>query len=173
MKTIEVLALGETINCYKPSGNITIGVNDIYKYVATDYIVVVDPPNRFHEMDRFNIIVESTPLKFFSNHVWNVPNFELIELQSPRGCCKQLDGTKYCYSNNSAFVACVLAYKMGANKIIIHGADFTNHAHLSNEHSLKRVLNDYAALNSELNKRGVQLWVSSTKSALHKILPHL
>ena len=168
--TIEVLGLGESIKNYKPNGNITIGVNDIYKYVKTDYIVMVDPPNRFNEADRLKTIMESTPKKFYCNHVWNVPNFELITLASPRGELGKLDTKEYCYSNNSAFVACILAYKMKAKEIVLHGVDFVNHNQLCHQNNLNRIIKDFTNLRNEFERRNVKLYVSSSYSLLSKIL---
>lgn len=169
--TIEVLGLGESIKNYRPNKNITIGVNDIYKYVKTDFIIMVDPPKRFFENDRLKTIIESTPKKFYCNYSWPVPNFELIELASPRGSLVDLDSERYCYSNNSAYVACVLAYKLKARRIVLHGVDFTNHHTLGKQNNQSRILHDFGCLKKELNKRGVFIFVSSADSLLAKIFP--
>lgn len=168
--TIDVLGLGETVREYKPTGNITVGVNDIFKYFPVDYLVLADPPQRFPEPDRFKTIMESTPKKFLCPKKWPVDNFEFIQLSAGRGMFKDFD-TTYAFSNNSPFIACVHAYKLGAKEIHLYGADFNTHETLSNEQSKKTILKHYKELRLELLKRGCELKVSSKKSLLSSILP--
>lgn len=169
---IDVLGLGETVREYKPCGNITVGVNDIFKYFPVDYLILADPPQRFPEKDRYKTIVESTPKKFLCPEPWPVNNFELIKLAPGRGMIKELDTHGvYCFSNNSPYLACVHAYKLGAKEIRLFGVDFNTHEALSNEQSIKRIREHYSALNKEFLKRGVVMKVSSRASVLSSVLP--
>lgn len=173
MKIIEVLGLGKTLSCYKKNDNITIGVNDIWKYHKTDYVVVVDPPRVFDQY-RFQTIINSKPKKLFSNvEDWKSYNsyFEKINLAPVRHDLKTLDDKNNIpYSNNSTFVACIMAYHLGADIILMHGVDFIEHKNLSVEYTLNSALNDFDKLKLELNKRNVKIMVSSKESKLSQIL---
>jgi hypothetical protein len=169
---VDVLGLGETVKDYRPSGNTTVGVNDVFKYFPVDYLVLVDPPQRFNEPDRYKTIMESTPKKFLCTKPWPVPNFELIQRAPGRGMLGDLDKPEiYCVSNNSTFTACHHAYKLGAKEIRLYGADFNTHSVLSKPKMLATILNHYGDLKNELKKRGVRLAVSSRASALSSVLP--
>jgi hypothetical protein len=164
--TIEVLGLGESLSEYKANGNITIGVNDIYSRVKTDYVVCVDNFNPFtHE--RLQTIL-NTKCKGFYTHLdcWeSVKNYREIKLHR----VADLDSDLFRYSNNSPFVACVLAYKLGANRIVLWGVDMNTH-HALNGNSREKAISDYVKLKSDLLNRGCELVIGSPLSSLHKIL---
>lgn len=177
VKIIDVLGLGETISDYSGE-NESVGVNDIFKFHRVDHLLVMDQPHRFTK-ERLSTILLSTPKKFYSNvkidgaYVWEklVNNFVPIETERGRGFVKTLDSKEYSISNNSPFTACVLAYKLGAKNIVMHGVDFINHPHLSKDNSIQNVLQHFKTLRSALNNRGVGLFVSSKKSRLSEIIP--
>src|SRR3990167_7688407 len=127
---IHVLGLGDSIKTYQPKKLIpTIGVNNIYQFVKTDYVVCIDRMRRFSH-EKLKIIKSSTPIKFYSHlSEWTkvVQNFELITLAMPRGDVKQLDSPKIIYSICSPYVACIMAYKLGADRIVLNGVDLLNH----------------------------------------------
>lgn len=179
MKTIDVLGLGESILDYKNDGSETIGVNDIYKHYPVDYLLVMDQPHRFTK-DRLATILLSTPKKFYSNvrddsgkYIWGgMPNFIPILTEKGRGNLKSIDEPDlYSLSNNSPFTACVMAYKMGAKRIVLYGVDLNTHRHLSSENMLSTILVHYKNLFEKLKDRGVGLFVSSEKSKLSAIIP--
>lgn len=124
-------------------------------------------------MDRINTIVKSTPLKFFTNRKeWeNVKGYQFINLAQVRGSLKELRSDKVCYSNNSPFVACVMAYKMGAKEIVLHGVDLVDHHALSKTEQFARAINDFKNLNNELKRDRVKMLVSSKYSKLSDFLP--
>lgn len=169
-----VLGTGESIKDYTPEKDIpSIGVNDINKYVPCDYIVCLDPIRLFSE-DRITHIKNATPKIFFSFlDEWkeHVKNFQLIKLQSPRGDLKKLDGDGICYSTNSAFAACVLAYKLGGKEIIMYGVDFNSHKAFNGEEKKEKIKKDFTNLQCEFKKRGVKLFVGNNKSYLSTFLP--
>lgn len=181
IKTIDVLGLGESINKYVNTGNITIGVNDIYKYHKVDHLLVMDKPERFTR-ERLKTIMLSTPKKFYSNckeesgsYTWQnlVNNFTPIIPEKGRGNVKTLDSERYSISSNSTFTAVVLAYKLGAKQINCYGLDFNTHPHLSSERSLETILEHFSNLKRELDKRFVNVYVSSPNSKLSAIFPVL
>ena len=169
---IHVLGLGDSLTYYKPDGNISIGVNDIYKHIKTDYVVCIDHLTAFSK-DRLEIILKTKSKSFYSQiSDWGlvVPNFKLIEFNRGRGILNELDNEKFCYSNNSPFVACILAYKLGAKKIVLHGVDLIDHSHIKGN-SKEKALLDYKNLNKALLSRNVELFVGSEDTNLISFLP--
>lgn len=170
---IHVIGLGDTKEEYlKYQNELSIGVNDVHSFVNTDFVVCIDKPHRFSE-DRKNIILNTKSLGFFTNLIeWNtIENFNLINLALIRGSLDELNSSNYCYSNNSPFVACILAYKMKAKEIILHGVDLINHHALSRTEQQSRALKDYSNLNNRLKNYGIKMYVSSKSSKLSDFLP--
>jgi hypothetical protein len=99
-----------------------------------------------------------------------LPNFQLIEFNNGRGIVDHLDSKKFCYSISSPYVAAVLAYKLGAKRIVLHGVDFVTHENFKNA-KLEKAKNDFRKLNEAFKLRGVELMVSSSFSALSEFLP--
>jgi len=169
--TIHVLGLGESLEEFKPDGNTTIGVNDIHSKHQTDYVVCVDQPSVFGK-ERLNTINQTKCKGFYSQiEAWRgIPNFRLIDFARGRGNLEELGKGRTCYSNNSTFVAAVIAFEIGATKIVMHGADFRTHPNFKS-HSKDRALSDFKELKNELNKMGVELLVGSEFSELSRFLP--
>lgn len=170
--TIHVLGLGETLEDFEHDGNITIGVNDIHSYFCSDYVVCIDEPRAFPDKKRLNTI-QQTKCKGFYSHLdcWkHLENFNKIELISPRGSVENLDSEGFCYSISSPFVACVLAYKMGAKKIVLWGVDFMSHPEI-NSHRRDKAIADFKRLNEAFIQRGVQMFVGDSFSYLSTFLP--
>jgi len=161
MIKFDVLGLGESLKEYKPSGNKTIGVNDIWKHYSVDYLICIDRPSGFSK-ERFKTILNSKPIKFFSHlEDWKIynPNFELMILTSPRGSLDNIEGTGICYSNNSMFVAVVMAYKLGAKEINIFGADFNTHPNFQ-DNKIHTTLKDFKKLFLYLKSKGIKINIS-------------
>lgn len=177
MKTIHVLGLGPSLKEFVPDGNITIGVNDIYRYHAADYVLCIDPVVVFSR-DRVNGIISGTQKKFFTNRKGWLPlvkNYEHIKTMSIGECKEGMPELKQnlIHSTNSTFVAACMAYRMGANRIILHGVDLTSHPKLGRAGNLNRTINDFVKLGKGLNYLDVQLIVSSRQSILSNYLPVL
>ena len=171
-----VLGLGESLSEFIPSPDIqTMGVNDIWSKFPAASIVCIDP-KRVFTPERLSVIRNSKPIKFFSQLPEWEDNFgkafELIEFQKPRGSLLKLDeSNKVCYSFCSPYVACVLAYKMGAEEITMHGCDFNSHKVLSQPYKQAIIKRDFINLYNELKRRGVRLFVGSKKSFLAGFMP--
>ena len=165
--TIEVLGLGESLSEYQPNGNITIGVNDIHSRIKTNYVVCVDTFEPFTK-ERLNTILNTKCCGFYTHlPCWkSVENYTEIKLHR----LAEIDSELFRYSNNSPFVACVLAYKLGATRIVLWGVDMNTHHALSKPNSFERAVKDYVKLKSDLLDRGCELVIGSEISALHKIL---
>lgn len=158
---IDVLGLGESLKEYKPSKNKTIGVNDIFKYHKTNYLVCVDKPSRFSK-DRLKTILESEVDKFYTHlNEWSTLKIrtQIIKLNGARGSLKGIEEDSVCYSNNSTFVAVVIAYKMGAKQINIYGADFNSHPNFK-DRLLDVALDDFKRLFEYLKEQDVEVNIS-------------
>jgi hypothetical protein len=131
---IAILGLGPSIKEFNTEGfDLSIGVNDIWRYVKSDVIVCLDHPNGF-EYDRLNVINESKPQKFYSQMVvWDTrPDFIKIDFIPgyPDISCN-LDMVALPKSYCSPFVATVIAYKYYfATEVHLFGVDMVAHPHL-------------------------------------------
>jgi len=132
---VAVLGLGESRNLFNSSEyDFSIGVNDIWRYFKTDYVVCVDYPRAFMP-DRIKVINECKPKIFFSQFFqWETrPDFEKIHIAAgyPDFICN-LDQLAYCKSYCSPFIATQVAYKkFGATEIHLFGVDLIKHPHLN------------------------------------------
>lgn len=164
-----VLGLGKTLNHFKGDYDITIGVNDIHSRVKTDYVVCIDYKHRF--TDERKKAIESTSCKGFYSQLpdWQqVPNYKKIRLV--RKC--DLDGETFDYSNNSTYVACHLAYKMGAKDITLFGVDFdNNHKFFSNPRDKQAAILGFQDLKTKLNDKGVKMYIGHGYSKLSSVIP--
>ena len=132
-KIINVLGLGPSLELYHKDENISIGVNDIWSRVQTDYVVCLDKKERFTP-NRLKVIEDCRPVKFYSQvDDWSDrPDFHRIELYPhfPNYECK-LSFPQLRKSLCSPFVACVIAFKfLQADEIHVYGVDLLNHPDL-------------------------------------------
>jgi hypothetical protein len=171
---IDVLCLGDSIHRYEVCENTTIGVNDINKFfpdTPVDYLVCVDLPACFTK-ERLHTIENSWCKKFFTPFdEWkNHDSYQKIRLAPGRSNMKMFDNKDLVsYSNNSAFVACVMAFKLGAKEIRLFGADFTSHPNFTGQ-SFKRAMDDFKSLHALLSERDVKLSVTK-ESMLSLFIP--
>jgi hypothetical protein len=161
MGQIVVLGIGLSLDLFKPNGEITIGVNDIWSKVPTDYVVCVDQKTAFTPT-RLKTIEECKPIKFYSQFdVWqDRPDFEIIELQPyyPDYEC-QLNTKQLPKSLCSPFVACAIAFKyLGATEIHVYGVDLINHPHL-NKKCCEKITTHFKHLKVALRMKGCELIV--------------
>lgn len=171
--TIHVIGKGESKEFFKHDGNITIGVNDVNKWIKTDHIVVVDPMDAYkeeHETFRNSNAMFWSQLEDNRNYV---KNFTLIELARGRGVLDEFDSDRFVYSITSPFVAVHLAYKLGAKNIVMWGVDFNTHPNFDTDSLRNRALKDFGNLRKKLNERGVNFYVGHEMSMFSSILPVL
>ncbi len=177
-KIIHVLGTGATLKNYVPDNNDAVGVNDIFKYHPVKYLVCVDLPKRF-DKKRMDIIADSWCYLFYTQYKnewapYFIRNLVPLCLAPFRGNIDTLDNKDAMpFSNNSAFVAVVVAYHLKATKIILHGVAFTDHKNLSQPIIQKRAISDFKKLFHALHRRGVTMRVSSKESLLSTIMPVL
>ena len=154
---VDILGLGESVELFIPSDNITFGVNDIYRIFPVDFLVCIDSPNRFTP-ERLEIIKWSTPNAFIS-HCWEYRgrnDYMKIELMERTGLPIDLDGEKINVSVFSPYVATIVAYKMFEPEVInLYGVDMTNHPNLFCLGG--KIRSDWSLLRKALNERGVKV----------------
>ena len=159
---VDVLGLGESLRTYVRSNNYKIGVNDIFKRHTVDALVCVDRINAFTP-ERFATI-KATPYSIFYTHLeeWknHLRDVQLIKLSGPRGSIKGIESNDVPYSNNSTFVAVVLAYKHGATEINIFGVDFNTHPNFKDRKG-DVALKDFKKLFDYLRSKKIKINVST------------
>lgn len=131
---VAVIGLGDSLKEYKPGGyELSIGVNDVWRYIKTEALVVLDYPKVFTP-ERLNVINKSTPNDFFSQIVvWDVRSdfrkIDIIPGYPDREVNLNIAG--FYKSFCSPFVAVQIAYKIyKAQEIHLFGVDLVNHPHL-------------------------------------------
>ena len=171
-KNIDVLGLGSSLSEYKNTENTTIGVNDIYGKHKVDIVVCIDPPHRF-EPDRKAIIQSGKQSAFYTQHFgWDklVKNYVPITLAKGLGLYMGLDSPDVCKSNNSAYVACIMAYKLGAKCISMYGVDIIGHHQLGLPRNIETAVSHFKELKEALLKRKVVLRIGTEKSPLFELI---
>ena len=173
-ETIFVLGLGETLKFFKDFNSPKIGVNDIWSRVKTEMVVCIDRPNRFSGQ-RLQTIKECSPQIFYTflpewraykpdSYYWKAPIKSVGKNENFK------EGVIY-HSVNSPFVACNIAYLLGAKNIVMYGVDFMSHPKLKGNSAISKIIFDFNWLNNNLKKRGVNLYVGHSASRLSGILP--
>lgn len=156
-KIVNVLGLGPSIKEFRNDGNITIGCNDIWKHYPSHIIVCVDKKKAFIP-ERLATIENSKPVFFYSHlDEWKTHSaFEKIHLHPARGVFEWKNNWLP-YSNNSASVACSIAFRYcNATEIRLFGVDFTNHPNFDDE-KMSSMLRDFKLLNALLKKSGCEI----------------
>ena len=121
-ETIFVLGLGETLKFFKDFQSPKIGVNDIWSKVETEMVVCIDRPEKFTDQ-RLKVIKSCKPKIFYSYlDNWKESKKESYYWKAPtKGLEKNelfKEGVIY-HSLNSPFVACNIAYLLGAKNIVM------------------------------------------------------
>jgi hypothetical protein len=164
-KVVAVLGLGESLKYYNKDGwDATIGVNDIWRQVQTDYVVCVDMKCRFTP-ERLKVIEECRPKTFYSifptwehpkvNDWADRPDIQHIELQHdyPNYVC-QLDIPAVPKSLCSPFVAAAIAFKyLGADELHVFGVDLLTHPTLKDQ-QCARIKQHFTTLKAALKQAG-------------------
>lgn len=162
MGKIAILGLGESLSLFKKEDfDYAIGVNDIWRKVKTDAVVVLNQESAFNP-DRLKWIKECEPKIFYSQIVnWDFkPGFFKIDFFPgyPEKYIS-LHEKKMYKSIFSPFVAIQIAYKYhNATEIHVFGVDFVNHPIIKGE-LLNHVKRHFANLVAELKKYNVPVVV--------------
>lgn len=157
MGSIACLGLGPSLNLFNPADfEMSIGVNDIWKYFESEAVVCLDKRSAF-TAERLLTIDNCKPKAFYSQIVnWDTrPDFHKIELfhHYPNHECI-LDYPQFNKSYCSPFVACQIAFRYyGAMDIHLFGVDLTNHKHLDRR-LCEQIKIHFRNLKGALNVRG-------------------
>jgi hypothetical protein len=159
MGMVAVLGLGDSLKEYE--GGFAIGVNDIWRYVETEAVVVLDY-ERVFTPDRLKVIKLCKPEAFYSQIVaWDIrPDFRKIDLiPGYPDHAVDLDLAGFYKSFCSPFVAVQIAFKIyKAEEIHLYGVDLVNHPHLDFNICQKIKLH-FANLRKALTAKGCQFIV--------------
>jgi len=147
---------------------ITIGVNDIGRFIDPTYLLVVDHPAKFQGIRYKSVYNSNAKYVFTQIKGWKLHDMKkqvLFELGTKHLATLKDDAMVLDYSNNSPFIAIILAYKMGAKHISMLGVDFTDNHFYANDgkHNLvergyvERISKDYKYLYEQLKKNGTHL----------------
>lgn len=68
---------------------------------------------------------------------------------------------------NSPFVACNIAYLLGAKNIVMYGVDFMSHSKLKGSSTISKIVSDFEWLRDNLKERGANLYIGHEASKLH------
>jgi hypothetical protein len=161
MAKIAVLGLGPSLNSYTSDYDLSIGVNDIWRFIKTDVVVCLDNPSAF-KPDRLKAINECTPMAFYSQMVvWDTRK-DFVKLNLLDGYpdnLVQFDTPALHKSYCSPFVACQIAYKYYfADEIHLFGVDLTSHPHLDKLLCAK-IITHFRNLKTALTQKGCDLIV--------------
>jgi hypothetical protein len=161
-----VCGCGSSLNLYdKFENHITIGVNDASSKVYCKYLVVVNEPKNF-KRGRWENVNKNTADYVFT-HIQSLQQEDegkkvIIKLGKRDGV--NLDNYGFIdYTNNSPYMATIIAYQMGARKIGLIGVDFTlNHFFgETGKHTLNRdlesIINQYSNLANALVSKGIKI----------------
>lgn len=179
MQDIHVLGLGPGIENYRENGNITIGVNDIWRYVSTRYVLCLDKIGSF-SLNRYMVIKFCSPKVFWT--IWPEWGYErnIREINiNPPGKSGELDNLDNIegpipFHVDSTFSAVCMAYRLMLSRfekgrIILFGCRFYGHPQL--EAFIKPIQDKYEDLGLALDDRGIQLMNADPQSALNEVLP--
>ena len=180
---ILILGCGTSVTKLKEIKNynkiITIGVNDIGRFYDPTYLMVVDHPAKFEGI-RYKVVHNTTSKYVFTQlKSWKIKDMsKLVKFTLGTKFLATLDeGMLLDYSNNSPFIAIILAHKMGANHIGMLGIDFTDDHFYAKDgkHNLvsrgyvDRIDKDYKVLYTELKRKGTIINNLSTDSLIKSI----
>lgn len=189
-KIMAIVGLGETRKYYREiPGILSIGINDIFRYIKTTYLLVTDHPCKIKHipgynddrLDVFDVIRSSRPEIFYSPEeaYSDIPNFVRIRTiplkkEYMAGNLLTLDNKHSLpFSTNSPFTAVCLAWSWyHPERIIMYGVDFLSHSH-NNLALIEKTLYDYQILYQELKNRGCELATFSNESLLACVMPSI
>jgi hypothetical protein len=157
-----ICGIGPSIQGFtRPVGWKVFGVNDCDRWISPDYLLVVNPEGSFRG-DRWNYI-HTTKADVVYSHL-NLPiqaSEHLVRIKLGKENGVNLDGDTCDYTNNSPYMACILAYRLGFRRIGLIGVDLVDHPHLKNR---DEITSSYRRLGDELIKHGCEIWNFSNNS---------
>jgi hypothetical protein len=166
MNQVHIIGCGESAKNWDGIG-FSIGVNDCFRYHKTNYLLIINAPNKFTP-ERMQVIRNSEPDKVFCHTMlWKqyFPNMEYITLQAFTS--GQIRPGMLYHSSTSPFAAMSLAYNIGAKEIILWGVDFKTHKHYHpGTQELKSELWKYNFFIEALEAKGTKVYQGCVGSEL-------
>jgi hypothetical protein len=162
MGTVAVLGLGPSLSLFNPfKFDLSIGVNDIWRYHKTEVVVCVDKRQNFTR-ERMEVIDNCKPKAFYSQMATyqDRPDFNKIEILSiyPEVSC-DLSSWKFQKSYCSPFIAVQIAFRWYDTKDIhLFGVDLIDHPNLKGD-MCRKIKTHFINLKRELFKYNCLLTV--------------
>lgn len=157
-----ICGVGPSIQGFIPPKDWKIfGVNDVDRWLKPDYLLVVNPEGSFRG-DRWDWIYRTGADVVYSH--LNLPlasKNKLVRIKLGVENGANLDGDTCDYTNNSPYMACILAYKLGFRRIGLIGVDLVDHPNLKNKNEIAQ---SYERLGNCLKERGCEVWNFSKNS---------
>lgn len=158
--------------------DLSIGVNDMYKFgYHPDWLVVVNMPSKF-EGQRLRTIQQTQPTRFLTHSIraWaqkGVSKPEYIKNLTGFHTRVTMIRQGFIYtSKTSPIVAMSLAFNEGAKEVILWGVDFKDHSKYREGTSAgNKEIAVYRKFIELLDKKGVKTYLGSSGSALEKWIP--
>lgn len=174
--TIIVCGCGPSLNeLADPQRFVTIGVNDVGRLFDPTYLVVVNPPSQF-KGDRFGFVVRSRAQALFTQLDLGPVQPPVVRFRLGKyGGTDIGNGETLHFTQNSPYVAVMLAALVGARRIGLIGVDLTDgHFFGGRERHvlaprLAEIDAQYAKLAAALAQRGIELVNLSTTSRLQAL----
>lgn len=170
---VSIVGCGQSASeWFKTPCDLSIGVNDMFKFgVHPDQLVIINFERKFTS-DRLKTILSTRPKKVWTHtSTWtkHFTNAAVIKLSPFNGYVR--DGMIYS-SKTSPIVALSLAVHQGATDIIIWGIDFISHAAYKKgtkqgDYEVKTYLRFF----DQLEKRKIKVWRGADGTAFDLQLP--
>lgn len=171
--TISVIGCGESAReWYKTPCDLSIGVNDMFKFGAQPNQLVLINFQRKFDKQRLDTILKTRPEKVWTHtSTWqkHFSNAVIMKLTTFNGYLR--DGLIYS-SKTSPMVAVSLAVRQQATEIILWGCDFKDHStYRTGTKDGDYEVKTYLKFFQEIQKRGIKIWLGANGSAFDLYLP--
>jgi hypothetical protein len=152
---------------------ILLGVSHVNRYIQTDYLVCIDAEVNFIETGYDFNEVANTKAKYVFTQV---PDMRITHAKKVIFNLGKNDGTscsEYAvdYTNNTAYVACLIAHYMNPSKLGMLGNDFTGHKDGATELAKKYLNEQYEKLKNSFGKQP-GYFVNLSDKSLIKTVPY-
>jgi hypothetical protein len=169
---VDILGLGESLREYKPTGNLTIGVNDIGAYYHADVVICVDNLYRF-KGERKKTLCTYKPKEFWSHRLefkQFQPGFKEYKIGGTHSLKNMGKKNIVVFGFTSVYAAITLAYNIyGATEINVYGCDLVNHTTLGEKNMLNKTVKHLFELFLYLKEKSVTVNLYCGLSKLQQI----
>lgn len=158
-----------------------IGVNDVNRYIDTDFLLCVDDANRLNK--RLPAMRDTTAKVLFymddsipeAIHHPVCAKLDIVQSaagpEDRYGICGLESDTSIPAWQHSPHVAAALAFRMGAKRVGFLGVDLQGGKHHSTHSNKPSILAGMRNLMRYAGKRGCEFYTLTDKSALAEIMP--